>query len=311
MGDLDFVAIDFETANKDRSSACEIGLARFSNGKLVDSYSSLLYQKDFDEFNTALHGIGPKTVKGSPKLFEVLPEVLRFISDSALISHNAAFDFNVLLSSLGEHGKDLDLEFYCTLVMSRRLLDLTNYRLSNVLEHLGLDFGANHRAEEDAKAAGYVATKLLEKSGLTDLAELASSVGVKPGRILGNKYSGSVSLNSDRRELSQSELANLYSSIPDDQRIEDSEFLAKHFLFTGKLMSMTRDEAHLQVARRGGVPLKDINKKVNFVVYGFQDLRFLNGKTESSKTSEVRKLKAKGYEIEELDEEMFLEMLGN
>ena len=38
----DFVAIDFETANFERTSVCSVGLVVVRNGKFVDSFYSLI-----------------------------------------------------------------------------------------------------------------------------------------------------------------------------------------------------------------------------------------------------------------------------
>ncbi len=37
-----FVAIDFETANENTYSPCSVGIAKFENGKLVDTFYSLI-----------------------------------------------------------------------------------------------------------------------------------------------------------------------------------------------------------------------------------------------------------------------------
>jgi len=41
INDLDFVAIDFESANNERSSACAIGLAFVKDGVVFDTYYCL------------------------------------------------------------------------------------------------------------------------------------------------------------------------------------------------------------------------------------------------------------------------------
>jgi DNA polymerase-3 subunit epsilon len=54
---MDFVALDVETANADSSSICQIGLATFEDGCLVDEWSTLVNPEDyFDPFNVSIHG---------------------------------------------------------------------------------------------------------------------------------------------------------------------------------------------------------------------------------------------------------------
>lgn len=47
---MDYVAIDFETANSRGDSVCSIGLSRFSDGKEVDRYYALINPRQY--FNT-------------------------------------------------------------------------------------------------------------------------------------------------------------------------------------------------------------------------------------------------------------------
>ena len=75
---MNFVAIDFETANEDRGSACEIGLVRFSGGQAVDRFQSLIYQDYFNPFNVSLHGITEKQVARAPAFDDVWAEAENF-----------------------------------------------------------------------------------------------------------------------------------------------------------------------------------------------------------------------------------------
>lgn len=48
-----FVAIDFETANSNAYSPCSVGIAKFENGTLVDSFYSLINpEQEFDAMFT-------------------------------------------------------------------------------------------------------------------------------------------------------------------------------------------------------------------------------------------------------------------
>lgn len=42
MSLMNFTSIDFETANKNRDSACSVAVVVIENGRMVDSYSSLI-----------------------------------------------------------------------------------------------------------------------------------------------------------------------------------------------------------------------------------------------------------------------------
>ena len=69
---MNFVAIDVETANPNMGSICQIGIARFAEGELVDEWVSLVDPEEyFDAVNTSIHGIDQSIVQGKPKLPEL------------------------------------------------------------------------------------------------------------------------------------------------------------------------------------------------------------------------------------------------
>ena len=49
---MKYLALDVETANADYSSICQIGIAEFENGKVIDKWSSFINPESyFDPFN--------------------------------------------------------------------------------------------------------------------------------------------------------------------------------------------------------------------------------------------------------------------
>ncbi|HOP20636.1 MAG TPA: hypothetical protein PK585_11175, partial [Amphiplicatus sp.] len=68
------IAIDFETANEQRGSACSVGLAWIEGGDVVRVEERLIRPRDmrFSGFNIAIHGIRPEDVANSPEFPEVM-----------------------------------------------------------------------------------------------------------------------------------------------------------------------------------------------------------------------------------------------
>ena len=65
---MNFVVIDVETANPDLSSICQVGVVEFRDGKLHDSWESLVNPEDyFDDMNVSIHGIEDHMVCNAPK----------------------------------------------------------------------------------------------------------------------------------------------------------------------------------------------------------------------------------------------------
>lgn len=190
-----FVAFDFETANRFRGSPCEIGLVRFVDGRVDGTLQSLLKpppgHDHFDRFNIQLHGIDAEAVKNSPEFIEFMPEMLNFASGLPFVAHNAQFDSGVIRDTLDVYGTNWPaLQYFCTVVLSRRVLSLDNYKLPTVAAALDVQLGEHHKALDDALACGEVAAKLVAVGKAKSVPHLASKVKVQPGVINKDSWSG-------------------------------------------------------------------------------------------------------------------------
>jgi DNA polymerase-3 subunit epsilon len=73
-----FAAIDFETANNERTSICSVGIVIVRNGKIVDSFYSLIQPEPnyYCYWNTQVHGLTRKDTDDAP----VFPKVWKQIA---------------------------------------------------------------------------------------------------------------------------------------------------------------------------------------------------------------------------------------
>ena len=80
---MDFVSIDFETANAKRASACSIGMARVRNGEIVETFYELIKPEpfDFNYINISIHGITPEMVDTKPTFVELWARINSFVGD--------------------------------------------------------------------------------------------------------------------------------------------------------------------------------------------------------------------------------------
>lgn len=159
---MNFVTIDFETANQMPQSACSVGLARFDeSGQVLDTFYSLMKPPlGYDRFfgrNIEIHGIRPADVKDAPDFGYLWPEIEYFIGDDFLVAHNARFDMGVLVSLIKLFGFDMpDISYLCSLQISRKVWPLAkSHALTALSEHFGLDYNA-HNALDDAVNCGKV-----------------------------------------------------------------------------------------------------------------------------------------------------------
>jgi DNA polymerase-3 subunit epsilon len=81
-----FIALDFETANNDRSSACAIGLVKVENGKIVAKESRLINpHTNFLHFCVAVHGLTEVDVEDAPSFDEVWQELSPLLKDTEFV----------------------------------------------------------------------------------------------------------------------------------------------------------------------------------------------------------------------------------
>ncbi|KQT52847.1 MULTISPECIES: 3'-5' exonuclease [unclassified Aureimonas] len=173
---MTIVAIDFETANASRASACAIGLAFVEGGSVTRRAYHLLRPPEmrFDAGNIRVHGIRPEDVRDAPE-FPDIYETFRHEIDGALIlAHNASFDLAVLGQTLALYGLPRPaLASLCTVQLGRRLWpEAPDHKLSTLARRFGVTF-RHHHAGEDAFACAAIAIEGVRKAEVRDIEHLA------------------------------------------------------------------------------------------------------------------------------------------
>lgn len=166
----DFIAIDLETTglNPKVDRIIEIGAIKFVKGKTVDTFVSFVNPgKPIPPNISELTGITDEAVAAAPAFSEIMDGLLEFIGHLYLCGHQVEFDYNFLNAEIkragGEKIRNLLLD---TAILSRLLLlGIPGYSLSNVCKHLDISQDKVHRAFDDAKASGGIASILIPKLG--------------------------------------------------------------------------------------------------------------------------------------------------
>ena len=178
------VALDFETANEERGSACAVGLAWIDGLRVVRVEERLIRPEPFrfSPFNTQVHGIAAADVVDQPGFFEVLSAWFPDLIGSTVLAHNAAFDISVLRAALDRCGRRYPpLSYLCTVKIARLVWpELTSAALPAVARHLGFGFD-HHRAGADAVACARVAIAAAGHLGVAGVAEIPARIGLKVG----------------------------------------------------------------------------------------------------------------------------------
>ncbi len=315
MPDSSFVALDFETANAHRSSACSIGMAKFENNDLVDTFYSLIKPPiahgEFHPINVSIHGIRANDVAEAPTFREVWELASNFIGENTVVAHNASFDMSVLRYAMSEYGMDWpDLHYLCTMVIGRATISLPTYQLSHLAYGLGVEWdeSAHHDALYDAIKCGEVFSKLLNTSQADDvddflrINQIGWGVQHSQGWQACTNWSGNGFFYTPKAKLSEITV-NVSAN-------HEHPFYGKHIVFTGTLYSMSRSDAWKLVADIGAIPGDGVNRETDFLVFGQQDiLKLRAGDSKSSKYQKAEQMKAKGMPIEILTENDFLTMI--
>jgi DNA polymerase-3 subunit epsilon len=158
-----FVAIDFETADFGRDSACAVGMVRVEGRRIVRSESRLIRPPRRDFVFTSIHGITWEDVADAAPFGEVWRE-LRELARGVdfLAAHNAPFDRSVLHACCRSAGMEPPaLSFECSVRIARKNWGIRPTTLPAVCR--ALDIGLRHHdALSDAEACARILIAALD-----------------------------------------------------------------------------------------------------------------------------------------------------
>ncbi len=157
-----FLAIDFETADYGRDSACAIGLVRVDRGEITARAAHLIRPPRREFVFTYLHGISWDDVRSAPTFGELWPSLQPlFRGVDVLVAHNASFDEGVLRACCAAAGiKPPGIPFQCTVRLARQVWRIYPTRLSDVCRHLGIPLN-HHEVSSDVEACAAIALRAL------------------------------------------------------------------------------------------------------------------------------------------------------
>ncbi len=292
---MNFAAIDFETANEQRCSACAVGIVVVRNSEIAEEYSHLIRPPElrFNRYNTAIHGIHPEDVREQPEFNDLWIEIRKYLHGQPLVAHNASFDLSVLTRTLLFYGiEHSDLTYACTRRIARAVWPgLPSYNLAAVAHHLGIGF-QHHRALDDARACAEVVLQASESRGVQSLEELCA---------LSENSPAAPSAGVCRRAIRECEEPLTVNPA--------HPFYGRYLAFTGGLTCMTRDEAMGSVAAVGGTSGDSVSKKTDYlVVGGLYSATFAEG-YHTGKLKKALTLSSQGVPIDILTEDDFVRLL--
>lgn len=165
---MDFVSVDFELANRDFSSICEIGMVRFENGLPTAVFDRKVKQQEFDWYVTKnVLGYGASEVANEPALPYFWPVLAEWLDDNLIVCH-ADTEKRALVAAVEYHSlRPFGARWLNAITVFKKVWpDLTGYSVGTMAKHFGLVHRAHHGAS-DASMTGLLLTMALEQAGTT------------------------------------------------------------------------------------------------------------------------------------------------
>ena len=293
-----------------------MGLAFVLNNEIVDTKYYLIQPPllEFDISNIEIHGITAKMVKDAPTFDEVWEEIEKKVNNNILVAHNARFDMSVLKCCLEFYHLPIpNIKYICSIPISSKVCKKVGTSLIERAGFLGIEYNNAHNSLEDAKVCATLVIETLkldnqrlktQPRNFEKFCKAYSNINIydldslEPQRTFAkrSKYAG--------KRIAISEIAATTESID-----ILSPFYNKTFVFTGDLKGIPRKVAMQKVVDKGGLLKSTVNKDLNFLVLGIQDLKLVGEDGMSSKERKAKELISKGASIKILCEDEFLAML--
>lgn len=298
---MNFIAIDFETANADRNSACSIGLTSVRNGEIEGTFQHLIRPPELrlgwwqkNNLNIRLEDL-----VNALSLAELWPSIRHLMVDNLLVAHNASFDMSVLRQSLQAGSIEVPpIKYLCSYQVARQAWpDLSNHKLGFLARTFGLEL-EHHNAGSDSVAAARLILHAASERGYKCPIELAHSLEVSIGELYSHDDWAPSTGPRTYREMESIEI-----TIRDDYDVAQHPFYGKNIEFTEPLEQLSRKDAERIVSMFGGTTHDSVTKKTHFLVVGK-----LPPSGSTTKLDKARARMAKGSDIKIISDADFMEL---
>lgn len=281
---FDFVAIDFETANKNRISACAIGLVFIKDFKIVFSKKHFIKPplgENFSSFHSNIHKIYKEDVEDSFTFEELWEdEFSKYFNNNLIVFHNASMDLSIL-KNLFDHFSitNFDIDYVDTMQIAEK--SGNPKKLIELAKKFGIEIENHHDPIADAKTCAMIYNELIDI--YPKHKELVKTLNNKKTNSNVDSYFNKQATEEVKTE--NLDYVNKYSITLfelDNLVIENNSFI-----ITGKL-SLERENIENFILKNGGFIKPSITNKVNFVVagedYGWSKIQKIHELNTNKKT---------------------------
>lgn len=181
------VMLDVETTglSHDLDRVIQLGLARFEHGKVVDSWSTLLWSGvEVPEEAARVHGITTDKLADAPTLIHTIPTIVKMSRGAQPAAYNQNFDKKFFFAEIGRLALqvyrlplplfDIEVPWVDPLVWVRHVdrFEKGGNKLDVACYRRGIQLSSAHDAKADAVAAGQVLYSMLDDIGDMTMSEL-------------------------------------------------------------------------------------------------------------------------------------------
>lgn len=299
-GDIDFVAIDFETATGNYNSACSLGIAVVRDLEVAETWYHTFQPpyNYYEEGNIYVHGITPAMTLDEKPFDDFWEDIAPFFQRKNLIlAHNARFDTSVLRKSLKSEEKVPNFRYADTLNMVKNIVP-GRHGLDACCDYFGITLDHHHNGLEDAIACAQVAIACVRATGCATFAEY-----MKQERIPTTDFHPPK--RNDRYSHKAVKLSELTPSV--DQFDLTHPLYQKRIAFTGDL-TLDRGAAMQLAVNKGAVVRSGVSVKTDILVIGRQGEA--PGAPMNSKERKARELTESGKaSIRLMEEDEFMSLV--
>lgn len=295
----DYVVLDTETTGLSPSwcETIEVGILKVKDGEVIDQFQTLIKPKflPIDEFITELTGITSEMLEDAPLPSDVSDNIVSMIGEEPILGHNVCFDVSFIKALTNKEFKNT---LFDTKRIGLHVFPNDKHSLEATIDSCIKD-GAliedvgHHRTIKDCintyRCYEWMRLKLIDIYGVNP------EEGYKEFKKA-NK--------AKQPSIKASEIKPTVNDID-----ESNPFYGTSIAFTGKLETMTRNEAMQNAVNLGATPKTSVGKKLDYLVLGSLDfVSSLKGE-KSSKLLKAEELARQGYDIRVIDEKFFTEFL--
>lgn len=286
---MNYLTIDFETANSSPTSACSLGIVVVREGRIKEKLHYLINpNEEFLDYNISIHKITKEDVADAPSFDELWVELFSLFDNSLVYAHNAGFDLGVLKANIEKYNLDVPkIKWGCTLKIARKLwpTEMINHKLGTIASFLELEHN-HHNALSDAIACHEIIKRGLRMMQVDTSVELYDILALRYGQYNPERFYGSY---------------NKYRNNKKVEIIEKKQITNKVFFLEGKPKTLTKKELGNNLTSYGAYIEKNINLSLDYFV--------VLGNAKKSSMDKLKGLNDRLGKIKIINEEDVLKLL--